>query len=127
MQSCLLALISRLAQGMLNSPCASRILSKRLPWPAQSCLHQCKLFYRPLSNGSKSPFSNQPFQDVIQFTCGSIACAQMFLGVGQVLLQSDHLLVYSSFEKVYVCQVASGIYTCRLKGDGRSPDPFEGF
>ena len=50
---------------------------------------------------------------MMQFICGSLACAQMYLGVGTVVVQSNDLLIYSTFSKEYICQVNSYIYTCQ--------------
>jgi hypothetical protein len=50
---------------------------------------------------------------MIQFICGSLACAQMYLGVGSVVVQSSDLMIYSTFSKEYVCQVSGNIYTCQ--------------
>ena len=50
---------------------------------------------------------------MMQFICGSLACAQMYLGIGAVVVQSNDLIIYSTFSKGYVCQVNGNIYTCQ--------------
>lgn len=54
---------------------------------------------------------------MLSFVCSSIACVQMYLGVGYVNLFIGNTLIYTAYfkDKTYVCNVVADNYQCELK------------
>jgi hypothetical protein len=50
--------------------------------------------------------------DMISFVCEFIACLQMCLGIGPVVVQSGNALVYSNFRQEYFCKIECKAMCC---------------
>jgi hypothetical protein len=50
---------------------------------------------------------------MLNITCTTLTCLQMYLGSGTITSQADNGFLYRSHDRTYFCKGRSGIYACQ--------------